>query len=84
MATLTLSAHDLVRELVAAGVPETQAEAITQGLSKANLENVATKHDISELRIEIRDVKIDMLKWIVPLLLGQIVALAAIVKWLVV
>jgi len=84
MATLTLNTHDFVTELVAAGVPENQAEAITHGLSKANLENVATKRDISELRLEIRDVKIDMLKWIVPLLLGQIVAFAAIVKWLVV
>lgn len=83
MATLTIDTHEFIKKLTTAGVPESQAEAIAQGLGKVNLDSVATKQDIAELRLEIRDVKVEMLKWLVPLLLGQIVAFAAIVKWLV-
>ena len=84
IATLTIDSHEFITGLTAAGVPQAQAEAIAQGFSKVNLESVATKQDVSELRLELRDVKVELLKWIVPLLLGQIVAFAAIVKWLLV
>ena len=49
-------------------------DEIAQGLRELNLDDVATKQDISQLRLEIRDVRIDILKWMIPLMLGQIVA----------
>lgn len=95
MATLTLDTHQFIKQLVQVGVPEKQAEAIANGFQDLNLEEVATKRDLQELRtelrevreelrVEIRDIKIDFLKWMIPLMLGQIPVFAFVVEWLLV
>ena len=48
----------------------------------ALLDTVATKADISEVKIVIAEMKYDMIKWLVPLLLGQAALVAALVKLL--
>lgn len=87
MATLVIDTHEFVNGLTKAGVPEKQARAIVEGLQKIDLTQVATKEDVlllkKDLQIEIQQVKIDMIKWFVPLLLGQAALFALIVKWLV-
>lgn len=72
---------------MASGIPEEQAEALAGALSNAYLESVPTKGDLAELReqlrVEIRELKIDLLKWVIPLLLGQIAVFAALVQWII-
>ena len=49
MATLTLDTHQFVKGLVAAGIPENQAEAIAEGFGKISLDHLATKEDLTLL-----------------------------------
>jgi hypothetical protein len=79
----TLKAY---QSLTAAEMPEKQAQAlvaIVQELQEARLANVATKEDITAVRSEMREmesrlearierVKFDLLKWLIPFLLGQL------------
>lgn len=90
----TLKAYE---ELKAADLTETQAKAIVSLVKTAQeawLEKLATKDDlrrledqlrieISQLRIEIRESKIGLLKWLIPIIIGQgafVVALMKILK----
>ncbi|MGE3804459.1 MAG: hypothetical protein AB7K24_07285 [Gemmataceae bacterium] len=81
MATLSIDTYDFVAGLKEAGIPEPQAVAIADNLKKVNLEHVATKEDVAELRIEIQRMKVELLKWVVPLLLAQIGVFAGVVKY---
>lgn len=94
MATLTLDTHDFIKGLMEAGMPEQQAEALADGLRQVNLSHVVTRDDLTEfkadiqaeftdLRVELKDVKIGFLMWVIPLLLGQTAVFAALMKWLV-
>jgi hypothetical protein len=61
--------------LTAAEMPEKQARAlvsIVHELHEARLAEVATKHDLKELEVKIERVKFDLLKWLIPFLIGQI------------
>ena len=60
---------------------ERQAVAIIEGLKEeANLQNVVTSAD---LRTAVAELKADLLKWLIPVLLGQIAVFAAVVKFLI-
>lgn len=83
MATLKIDTHDFIKHLMQSGIPEEHAEAIAGGLSKVDLEGVATREDIQEIRQRLAELKTELLMWIVPLLLGQTITFAALVKWLV-
>ena len=72
---------------------EAQAEAFSEAVSEAlatrsDLDHAVSliQKDISEgtsvLRSEIRDANLAMLKWIVPMLIGQTAVVAALVKLL--
>jgi hypothetical protein len=61
--------------LTAAEMPEKQARAlvaIVHELPEARLAEVATKNDLKELEVKIERVKFDLLKWLIPFLIGQI------------
>jgi hypothetical protein len=95
MTTLTFDTHAAVKKLIAAGMPDEQAEAQVEVLSEvlsANLGELATKQDLKELemrldaRFEALRGELDarfaalkgeqtLLKWMLGLLLGGIVAL---------
>ena len=67
--------------LTAAQMPEKQARAlvaIVNELQEARLAEVATKNDIKELEVHIERVKFDLLKWLIPFLIGQIALTAGI------
>jgi hypothetical protein len=75
--------------LKAAGFAEAQARAMADGLDQALREEVATKSDITALRSEIglvksdllaamRADKIDLLKWVVMLIVGQTAVFTAL------
>lgn len=92
MATV-LDTHRIARRFRDAGVPEAQTEVMLETLVEwraADVSQLASKDDLrvltaelaameSRLRAEIAGGKADILKWIIPLLAGQILALMALV-----
>ena len=89
MATV-LGTHKIARRFKDAGVPEAQAEAILDTfveMRTADLAQLVTKDDLrvglaelrGELRAEILSVKADLLKWMLPFLAGQLIAILALV-----
>ncbi len=74
MATITFDTLKFVEKLKAAGVPEAQAkaqaEALVSAFSEALDTQLASKSDINRLERELL-----VLKWMVGLVLGGIVAL---------
>lgn len=71
--------HRLVNELESYGFTPKQAEGVKYAIQEIDLNHVATKSDIDRLRAE-------LFKWLVPLLVGQIVLFtgitSAIIGWL--
>jgi len=72
----TLKAYET---LTAAKMPDEQARAlvsIVHDLQEARMAEVATKSDLREtesrLEAKIEGVKFDLLKWVIPILLGQL------------
>jgi hypothetical protein len=72
-----------------AGVPEPQADAHAAALAdalKSNAGELATKADLENLRLDIRremaELKSDLLKWVIGLLLVQTGLFATLVKLL--
>jgi len=79
MAILTIDTHNFITRLIQAGMVEKQAEAIVDGLKEMDLKNVATKEDV---RLAIAELKADIFKWLIPILLGQIGAFALVVEFI--
>ena len=78
-----------IDRLKAAGFAEPQARAVADGLDQALREEVATKSDIATLRGEmiglkgellaaIKADKVDLLKWVVMLIVGQTAVFTAL------
>ena len=61
MVTITFDTLKFVRTLKNAGVPESQAEAFSEAFKDAQGEaELATQHDISDVRRDIDDLRRDM------------------------
>ena len=61
MTTITFDTHKFIRTLPAAGVPENQAEAFSDAFKEAQGEaELATQHDINDIRRDITDLRRDM------------------------
>ena len=82
MATLTFDTYDFIERLKSSGIEEGQAKAIADGLKEVNLEHVATKEDIALVKQDIKDLETRMVKWAVPMLLGQAALIVALLKFL--
>jgi pseudouridine-5'-phosphate glycosidase len=89
MATMTFDKLAYIDRLKAAGFAEPQARAMADGLDQALREEVATKSDIATLRGEMIGLKgellaamkadkIDFLKWVVMLIVGQTAVFTAL------
>jgi len=94
MATLALDTYALVNKLKEAGVPEQQAAAQVETITKAidsaleqakhdyRLDELATKRDIellrSETRMQIAESKADLIRWVVGVGLLQITIITAL------
>ncbi|HEY3912745.1 MAG TPA: hypothetical protein VGM07_23065 [Stellaceae bacterium] len=64
----TLDTHELVKDLKASGFTEAQAEAVTRAVRLAqdlDLSSLATKTDIADLRREIAEVELRLIKWVI-------------------
>ncbi|WP_262966628.1 CCDC90 family protein [Methylobacter psychrophilus] len=61
MATITFDTHKFIRTLKEAGVTESQAEAFSEAFKEAQGEaELATQHDINDIRRDINDLRRDM------------------------
>jgi predicted RNase H-related nuclease YkuK (DUF458 family) len=67
MSAITFDTQELVRELRTAGMSQEQAEAVVRTIVKSHTD-LATKSDIDTRMAEL---KLDLIKWIVGLILGQ-------------
>jgi hypothetical protein len=64
MATLIVDTYRFIEKLRASGIAESQAKAIVEGIQELDFSHMATKGDLAELKAE-------MFKWLIPLMLGQ-------------
>ena len=98
MATVALDTHKIVKRLKDAGFNDLQAETVTDIISETraiDLADLATKADIVALRSDMATLRNEMatkadlaqietriIKWLVPLLLGQTGLIVALIKLL--
>lgn len=80
MATLTFDTYQFIHHLTNSGMEEVQAKAIAEGLQKVDLNHVATRQDVDALKLQIQTIKIDILKWMIPMMLGQIGLTTLLIK----
>lgn len=90
---MVMDTHRVVKRLKEAGFTDMQAEVVTDVLRDAresDRDDLVTKAFLrselaelrSELRADIQNFKADLFKWLLPVLIGQVAATAALVKLL--
>ncbi len=81
MTTKAIRVYEIFKEL---GLKEEKAEEVVDLLTEASKEGLATKEDIlrleNRLEREITNLKVDMLKWAMGLLLGQTALILTIMR----
>jgi len=86
MTTVTFNTHKFIRKLETAGFNTQQAEAMTEALAEVLDEStsmtLATKQDINDLRLKIREIKVDLIKWMTGALIAQAAVVVTLVKLL--
>ena len=82
MSTVTFDKLAFVDTLTRGGIPEDQARAQADALDAALRDTVATRADVVALKADIAAIETRMVKWLVPLLLGQTALIVALVKLL--
>ena len=79
MSTIPFDTHAFYVELVESGLAEKTADALTKAVTKielAKLEELATKRDISEM-------KVDLQRWTVTVVMGTAILQTAIIAALI-
>jgi len=71
MTTLHMDTLRVYENLKLSGMPELQAKAVIEGFKTAEIENVATKDDITGLKLEISEFRHDIMRWMIGLMIGQ-------------
>lgn len=82
MASITIDTYRFIKRLSEAGMPESQAKALADEFQHLDLEHVATKQDIAALELTIQRTEARFLKWIIPMMLGQVAIFTAVMGWL--
>ena len=80
-----MDTRKVVKRLRNAGFSDEQADAVTDVLMDTrdyDDSRLATKADIEMLRTEIASAKLDLVKWFVPMMIGQTAAIVALLKLL--
>ena len=81
MATVTFDTHKFIRRLRDSGMPDEQAEALTDALRDVQSEaELATKRDIQDLAMRIREVELPLTIKIGGMLVIAVGVLAALLK----
>ncbi len=82
MTTVTFNTHKFIRKLETAGFDTRQAEAMTEALAEVPDESTAAtlaskqdfhalKEDINVLRLEMREIRLNLIKWMTGALIAQ-------------
>jgi hypothetical protein len=79
MATLIIDTYNFITRLKDAGMVEAQAEAIVKGLKEINLDNVATKEDVTALKQDIALLKKDLKEMELRMTIKTAVIVAAVI-----
>ncbi|MBP7338012.1 hypothetical protein [Niveispirillum sp.] len=77
-----MDTHRVVKRLKEAGFTDTQAEVVTDIVRDAremDRDDLVTKNF---LKAELAEFKADLLKWLLPMMVGQVALTAALVKLL--
>ena len=91
MTQITFDTLEFADTLQKAGVPREQAEAMARASQKAiglvvEQKDLATKKDILELRMELKEemmaMKTDLIRWMVGLVAGLGAFLVAVMAWM--
>lgn len=82
MTTVLVDTYKAVSTLRENGFSKEQAEGVVKVMEQIDLSSLATKEDLLKLEAKIESVKTDLIKWLVPILLGQIAVFFALVKFL--
>jgi hypothetical protein len=87
MATVTLDTHRIVKRLKDAGFTDAQAETVTDIIAETratDLADIATRADLVPLatKADVAELETKIIKWLVPLLLGQTGLIVALIKLL--
>jgi hypothetical protein len=87
MALATFDTHELVKDLKASGFTDDQAEAVTRAVQRArefDFSDLATKADlrteVANLRVEMTNMKADIIKWVVGIAFAQAAMLFALLR----
>lgn len=84
MSSVTFDTLKFAKKLESAGITQIQAEAIAEAFSEATSQELVTKSyldsKISDLKSDIRDSKIEIMKWTTGALIAQAGLVAALVK----
>ncbi len=84
--TVAIDTLRYAKQLRAAGVGQTEAEAHAEALGEAIRDSLITKSDLAEavekLRVEIHNLHGNLVRWLIPVLIGQTAATVALVKLL--
>jgi len=81
MAAITFDTHEFVKKLKGAGFSESQAEAVAEAqrdsLAQALDSQLATKTDISRLELKLTEDEgeFKLIKWMLGIVLGGVIAL---------
>ena len=79
MADLAPDTHRFVKRLTEAGMPEQQAEILAEQQARLINEKLVTKTYLDK---QLGEFEVRIIKWIVPLLLGQTALIVALMKLL--
>lgn len=82
MTTVAFDKLAYIDKLKSGGISDEQARVQAEALDTALRDTVATRADIAEIKVTIAEVKSDILKIVLPLLLAQVAVFAAVVKLL--
>ncbi|MGV6839496.1 MAG: hypothetical protein ACWA40_04810 [Planktomarina sp.] len=82
MAELTFDKLTFVDRLKSGGFTDEQARAQAEALDGALRDTVATRSDIQRLESLVSTVELRIVKWLIPLLLGQAALVITLVKLL--
>ena len=83
MATITFDTLRFVETLKGADFTDTQAKALAEAFKSAwdpSFDMLATKGDIADVRREISEAKVEIIKWVVGLLVAQTGLIIAAIK----
>ena len=70
MTSLAFDTYRAIQTLQARGYTKDQAEGMVEVIRQIDIDDLATKGDIKDVLLKIESSKTDVLRWVVPLVLG--------------